>query len=756
MVSSRAEGPAIAGGEGSLHALLGCVVASLRHCPTDSQLGVSLPVPAAACRHATNNGRLRSASLQNCVAMRIGGSADTLRRSVVARPSMVMPNSPTEGRSMSDLITTPSRRRRRETASIIVALLAIGTACTDQQTNDQSFATDETSLSVQSRNNIGISLRDSSLSIGDTARIQWPTYSAVKTASSRSGKKYFTSDSTVLTIDDAGLVRAVRDGRATVTARMSSGATGSIVVAVSAGPVLQAPPPASAPPSGALPSFVTPQLPSVAVIADLPSAPSRSFRIAAGDAAGLQAALNSAVGGDEIVLADGGVYSGAFHLPNRAGGGTVVVRSNTVPVSPHTRITPSTSASLATLVTTSVFPALAADDGAHGWRVIGVRMRLADGVVDNYGIVTLGGGSATAASQFPHDVVLDRVAIIGSTNGSTSRCLSLNGNALAVIDSWLAECHASGRDAQAVASWSSTGPLLIENNHLEGSGQAILLGGSDPLIAGVIPSDVTIRRNHLYKPMSWAGRWTVKAAFEIKNAKRVLFESNVIENHWADAQVGFAILMQAVTQDGRAPWSTIADVTLRANVIRNSRSGVNILSRVTSGTASVPNGSRRIVLHDNSFENVGVDPVSGGTGRYVQLLEDLQDVTLIQNTFFGPGAANAVMFDGSLDARLVLANNVFGLSTYGILGSGFGEGVSSLTHFAPGAVVSGNVFAGIAERSYPAGNAFPSTLTALDFVGAATGNYGLLSSLPFSVLNGARTGVDGGMVTAETSGVTAR
>ncbi|MDZ7631439.1 MAG: hypothetical protein U5K74_08845 [Gemmatimonadaceae bacterium] len=73
----------------------------------------------------------------------------------------------------------------------------------------------------------------------------------------------------------------------------------------------------------------------------------------------------------------------------------------------------------------------------------------------------------------------------------------------------------------------------------------------------------------------------------------LLFEGNVLENNWIDGQVGFAILFQALSQDGDAPWSTIQDITVRNNIIKNSTSGINILSRVTiirrhSGRAVAP------------------------------------------------------------------------------------------------------------------------------------------------------------------------
>ena len=680
--------------------------------------------------------------------------------------------------------------------AVAFAIICVVTACTESRNATSGDDASLVSLDTRfSRNAFAISATDSSLNVGDTSRIRVP--GAGLTASDRSTRvnvRFRSTDTTIVSVDAYGLMRAVRAGSATVFVRALLGLGGIRMTVVAADaasttdsaatpasaapvttdsqtpkptvpvtpPLVASPPVVITPPAltpsdpGTLPSFVAAQLPQATVDVSTPASPTRTLRVAAGDAGALQAALNAAVGGDEIVLPDGAIFSGSFHLPNRASGGTVVLRSATVSAAARTRMTPSQAGSLATLVTNSVFPALVADDGSHGWRVIGVKMQLADGAIDNYGIVTIGSGVQTSTSQFPRDIVLDRIVVNGSTAGNTSRCVSMNGLALAVIDSWLAECHANGRDAQAIGSWTGTGPFLIENNHLEGSGQAIMFGGADPLISGVTPADITIRRNHLYKPLNWAGRWTVKAAFELKNAERVLFEGNVIENHWTDAQVGFAILMQAVNQDGKAPWCTVRDITVRLNSIRNSRSGVNLLSRLLSSSATVTAPSRRIVVRDNSFESVGRDPITGAAGRFVQLLDDLEDVSIVQNTFFGNGTSNAVLFDGKPLVRLVLTNNVFSSATYGILGSDLGEGLATLTHFAPGGSVSGNVLTGLLAQLYGTGNSFPASLSVSDFVDAGSGNFTLRAQLAFSVLNGARTGVDGAAVLGATSGVTAR
>ena len=67
---------------------------------------------------------------------------------------------------------------------------------------------------------------------------------------------------------------------------------------------------------------------------------------------------------------------------------------------------------------------------------------------------------------------------------------------------------------------------------LEGAGENFMLGGADPAIPNLVPSDIEFRRNHCFKPLTWrigdpsyAGtRWSVKNLFELKNAQRALVD----------------------------------------------------------------------------------------------------------------------------------------------------------------------------------------------------------------------------------------
>ena len=428
----------------------------------------------------------------------------------------------------------------------------------------------------------------------------------------------------------------------------------------------------------------------------------------------LQAALNAAQPGDEVVLANGATFTGNFWLPAKSGSAVIVVRAETVPVGQGVRMTPAAASNVAKIVTNNSEAAIRTVSNAANWRIVGLDISHKTGSAYNYGIVVLGRGDETAMNQIPTNIILDRVYVHGSLTDGNSRCVAFNGISLAVIDSHLGECHAKGSDAQGVGGWGGPGPYRIENNRIEASGQGVMFGGADPAIANVTPSDITIRRNYFYKPLSWArGKWTVKAAFELKHAKRVLYEGNVIENHWADAQVGFAILFQTVSQYNSAPWTTIQDITVRNNIIKNTTSGANVLSRL----GTVPTvGTRRVLFLNNVFQDVGRDPITNSAGIIFQLLSDIEDVSVVNNTAtLASNAQQAVFFDGLAEVRTTIVNNVFPNTSYGIFGSNKGSGTPAISYYLPSGVVAGNVLPGQPKSAYPANNFFPTAFSSVLF-----------------------------------------
>lgn len=474
----------------------------------------------------------------------------------------------------------------------------------------------------------------------------------------------------------------------------------------------------------------------------------------------MQAALNTAQPGDEIVLANGATFTGNYYLPAKTGSKVIVLRAETVPVGQGIRTSPAAAANVAKIVTASSEAAIRAiGTGVGNWRIVGLDISHKTGAAYNYGIVVLGRGDETSTAQLPNNIVLDRVYVHGSLTDGNSRCVAFNGSNLAVIDSWLGECHAKGFDAQGVGGWNGSGPFLIENNRIEASGQAVLFGGADPFITNLSPSDITIRRNYMFKPLSWGrGKWTVKAAFELKHAKRVLFEGNVIENHWADAQVGFAILLQTLADNNRSwAWTTVQDVMIRNNIIKNSTSGVNVLARVAYNGGTLPtNPTSRVAVVNNVFQNVGKDPVAGTNGIIFQLLGDLYDASLVNNTVSSTfGANQAVFMDGSgkPEVRTTIVNNVFPNTSYGIFGSSKGMGTSALSYYAPGAVVAGNVLPSQSASGYPAGNFFPSSMLSILFTNLLGGDFSLSSSNAYYSGTLGKIGVNSQTLNSLTNGV---
>jgi hypothetical protein len=612
-------------------------------------------------------------------------------------------------------------------------------------------------------------LSDTTLFIGDTATVllrETDRFSAG--GRGRRSVTFRSRDEDVAMVGSrSGRVVAVGVGTTRIVMRTSSGFRDSLTVTITplastvapvapVAPVESIDPPAITAPVAPPTGIVLPTLPQATVSTAEPLVTGRRWNVPAGDMAALQNAVNNAAAGDEIVLPNNAEYVGSLALSRHAGTGVVTLRSETVPTR-GVRVSPSTAASLARIVTVDSRPAIGTVAGARGWRIIGVQALQRNDNIMNYGIVRLGSGSEATASEFVSDIVLDRVYVSAGLRGSTRRCVGINGSGLAVIHSWLAECHARGLDAQAIAGWTGSGPFLIENNHMEASSEHVVFGGADPKITNMSPSDITIRGNYMFRPLSWRNSgWLIKNIFELKHAKRVLFESNVLENNWIDGQVGYAILFQALTQDGAAPWSTIQDVTVRNNVIRNSTSGVHILSRRESGGATPVEPSKRILFSNNLFADVGRDPLSGTNGRILQLLGDVEDLSFVSNTFHGGLPTDAVMFAETPQLRTALINNVFQASMYGLMGSAVGEGSSALTAFNRAGITRGNVFTGRLERIYPAGNSFPTSLGPDAFVNSAAGDYTLRSTLPFAFSGGTRVGVDGRALLSATAGVVDR
>jgi len=455
----------------------------------------------------------------------------------------------------------------------------------------------------------------------------------------------------------------------------------------------------------------------------------------------LQAALNAAKPGDTILIAAGAVFTGSYVLPAKNGTSYITIRSSTPDSSlpaAGTMITPGYASKLPRIVATSVAgPALRTAPGASYWRLMFLEIT-PKGSDQTANLIEFGTTDAVqnTMSSVPHHLIVDRCYIHGDPTYGQRRGITLNSGDAQIINSYFADFKAVQMDTQAIAGSNGPGPYLIENNYIEAAGENILFGGSDPKIVNLIPSNITIRRNHITRPMAWRTQsWTVKNLLELKNAQKVLIEGNILENHWSQAQQGLAVVFTPRNQSNTAPWSTVRDITFQNNIVRHV-SGVFNISGYDD--LSVSQQTKNIVIRNNLMYDVSKaydTPNNPAPGRLAVIGNTPADITFDHNTVDNDGSSIMQIYGGVSPSGstsiygFVLTNNLLRANTYGIFGADVGSGNAAFSTYTPGAIVLANTFAGASAKIYPVGNFFPTlTQWLADFSSPSTGDYHLVST----------------------------
>jgi hypothetical protein len=461
----------------------------------------------------------------------------------------------------------------------------------------------------------------------------------------------------------------------------------------------------------------------------------------------LQEAIDRARPGDVLVLEPGATYIGNFVLPAKQGEPYITVRTagagDGLP-RPGQRVLPLHAARLAKIQSPNSDPALRTAAGAHHWRLQLLEfLPTRNGAGD---IIRLGDGSAAQNDllQVPHDIAVDRCYLHGDAAAGQKRGIALNSASTTITGSYISDIKAIGQDTQAIAGWNGPGPYTIENNYLEAAGENFILGGSDPPIAGLIAQDVVFRHNHLSKPVAWRSeRWQVKNLFELKNARRVLVEGNLMEYVWREAQVGYAILLTPRNQDGGAPWVRVEDVTIRRNLVRHAGGGIQIIGE----DSNFPSGSTsRVRVVDNLFYDIDAAQW-GGPGAFALIGEGPRDIAIEHNTVSQSGhiilAYGGTKQEPKPVTGFVFRDNVIRHNEYGVLGADHGIGDDTLRAYFPDAVFQSNLIAGGEARRYPSGNTFIRDDEFNErFVDAAGGDYQLKSGGSRAASDGRDIGAD--------------
>jgi hypothetical protein len=405
------------------------------------------------------------------------------------------------------------------------------------------------------------------------------------------------------------------------------------------------------------------------------------------DAGGdLQAALNAAQPGDEIVLAAGARFTGTFRLPVKPFGAVITIRSSR-PL-PARRLTPADAGLLPVIVSGGVESALTAT-GTSNWRLDGLQFESSTTGEGN--IIDL--QDATA-------ITMDRLLIVAGPAGQ-KRAIKGNGRQITLTRSHVANIWRAGQDSQAFCAWDGAGPYTITDNYLEAASENVMFGGANSLAADRVPADILVSGNHFSKRLEWRGQGkAVKNLFELKSAKRATIRGNVFERNWTDAQSGTAIVFTVRNDEGGAPWSVVEDVLFEQNIVRDTEGVFNVLGH----DSYQPSGRlTRVTIRHN---------LAIGSGFFLQAGGEVGVLTIDHNTVdqgrnFLTLYTGSVWLAGTPAARdgqfavesLTVTNNLGNHNDYGVFGGSIGtSGLAALTRSYQW---THNVLAGGAGYTYP-------------------------------------------------------
>ena len=237
----------------------------------------------------------------------------------------------------------------------------------------------------------------------------------------------------------------------------------------------------------------------------------RRHRSRSRPAANLQAAIDSAQPGDTILLAAGRHYRGNFILPAKSGSSYITIRS----AAPTRRCRRTASGS-----DRSYAPQLPKVQGRLRRAARRSRPRRARTTT---GCSSSKLSSTYAAQQHHRARRLDRrprprsprCRTTSSSTAATStatptngqkRGIALNSAATTIVNSYISDIKSSQAGHAGDRRLERPGAVTIENNYLEAAGENVLFGGADPYIPNLVPSDITIRSNHITSRVAWRGQ----------------------------------------------------------------------------------------------------------------------------------------------------------------------------------------------------------------------------------------------------------
>jgi len=485
-------------------------------------------------------------------------------------------------------------------------------------------------------------------------------------------------------------------------------------------------------------SYCYAQRPQTATQQQRPRTVSGGRATTLGSGGDLQAAINSAKPGDTITLAAGATFRGPIVLPAKKSDASpdsyITIQTASLDALPDgVRVSPTQASSMPKIVSPGGQSSIETAPGAHHYRFIGIEFAPAADSKYIYNLINIGSDEYSELPQFPHHLIFDRCYVHSTGLGKARRGFALNGGETSITNSYISGFAGPGDETQGICGWNGPGPFHIINNQVEGGGQNIFFGGGDPRMPGLVPSDVEIRRNFIYKPEDWKGKATIKAMFEMKNVRRLIIDGNMI----IDAHTTTAFALTVRNQGGTAPWSAVQEVQITNNVIKHANMAVNILGRDNEHPSQQ---AKQIRIANNLFIDMGVD-----NSAFVQT-SGADSITVEHNTVQHTG--NVITSYGAPTSQFVFSNNILQNNNYGV----FCES-GKLASCLPGAVFAKNIIVdnydsasqgSPLDRYYPPGNFFPRSLQEVGFVNLAQADFRLAETSHFRkrATDGKDIGVD--------------